>query len=125
MVTVPIYCRIEACPYGARFFHPLRKAGEMPENDTIGKCTFCSHRIDHGVVPSCVNTCQGRARIFGDLNDPQSEVSRLLKENNAEVLLPERGTKPKSSRQYSLHASLDEHKISGMVNTIQISPRFT
>ncbi len=87
---------IEACPYGARFFHPLRKAGGMPDNETIGKCTYCSHRIDPGVVPSCVNTCQGRARIFGDLNDPASKVSRLLKENKARVLLPEKGTSPQT-----------------------------
>ncbi|MFQ6102671.1 MAG: 4Fe-4S dicluster domain-containing protein [Candidatus Glassbacteria bacterium] len=85
---------IEACPYGARFFHPMRQAGGAPENKTIGKCTFCSHRIAHGVVPSCVNTCQGKARIFGDMNDPGSEVSRLLKKHRTKVLLPGKGTGP-------------------------------
>lgn len=78
----------EACPYGARFFHPFRKAGAAPENNTISKCTYCDHRMDQGVVPSCVNTCLGKARIFGDLNDPTSAVSKLLKANRTEVLLP-------------------------------------
>jgi tetrathionate reductase subunit B len=86
---------IEECPYGARFFHPLRKAGAEPENDTVSKCTFCNHRVDQGVVPSCVNTCLAKARTFGDLNDPASEVSKLLKANKTEVLLPKKGTNPK------------------------------
>lgn len=85
---------IEECPYGARFSHPLRKAGAEPENNTIGKCTYCAHRVDQGVVPSCVNTCLGRARTFGDINDPGSEVSKLLKAHKTQVLLPEEGTDP-------------------------------
>ena len=59
---------------------------------------MCVHRLDNGLEPACVNTCEGRARIFGDLNDPDSEVSRLVKEHNLDnddhVLLAEKGTRP-------------------------------
>lgn len=79
------YC-LQACPYGMRFINP--KTG------TADKCDFCLHRVQNGVVPSCVNTCQGRARIFGDLNDPESEVSKILATNATTVLRPEIGTQP-------------------------------
>ncbi len=87
---------IDACPYGVRSFDPFTKAGKDPSKQAADKCTLCDHRVDNGVEPACVNTCQGRARIFGDLNDPESEVSKLVKEHNLEnsVLLPEEGTAP-------------------------------
>ncbi len=79
------YC-IQACPYGVRFIHP--------ETGAADKCDFCLHRVNQGLVPSCVNTCQGRARIFGDLNDPQSEVSKLVSKHATTVLRQEMGTQP-------------------------------
>ncbi len=84
-----IGCKIcmAACPYNARFLHPDEKI--------VDKCTFCEHRVDQGVVPSCVNTCQGSARIFGDLNDPDSEVARLVARESVQVLKAELGTKPR------------------------------
>ena len=89
---------IDACPYGVRSFNPFVKAGKDPEKQAADKCDLCIHRLDNGLEPSCVNTCQGRARIFGDLNDPTSEVSRLIQEhdlaNDDHVLLPEEGTQP-------------------------------
>ncbi|MCH7880002.1 MAG: 4Fe-4S dicluster domain-containing protein [Proteobacteria bacterium] len=92
---------IDACPYGVRSFDPFVKAGADPAEQAVDKCDMCVHRIDNGVEPSCVNTCQGRARIFGDLNDPNSEVSKLVKEHNlttgtasTNVLLPEEDTNP-------------------------------
>ncbi|MDH3472773.1 MAG: 4Fe-4S dicluster domain-containing protein [Rhodospirillales bacterium] len=87
---------LDACPYGVRSFDPFTKAGKKPEKQAVDKCDFCKHRIDNGVEPACVNTCQGHARIFGDLNDPESEVSKLVKEHNLEknVLLPEERTNP-------------------------------
>ncbi len=89
---------IDGCPYGVRSFNPFVKSGLKPENNGIEKCDMCAHRVDNGVEPSCVNTCQGKARIFGDLNDPESHVSKLVKEyglkNPDNVLLPEEGTRP-------------------------------
>lgn len=91
---------IKECPYGVRSFNPRLKAGKDPEKNAINKCQFCHHRVDKGLVPSCVNTCQGGARMFGDLNDPASEVSTLAKEFNLlknrekTTLLNEKGTEP-------------------------------
>jgi tetrathionate reductase subunit B len=90
---------IDACPYGVRSFDPFVKAGKKPAEQAVDKCDMCAHRIDNGVEPACVNTCQGRARIFGDLNDPSSKVSKLIKEHGLNdqdnVLLPEEDTRPK------------------------------
>ncbi len=80
------------CPYKVRFFDPAKKAGGNPAANPASKCDLCVHRLDAGLVPSCVNTCQGRARIVGNLNDLNSEVSKLMR--GARVLLPEKGTKP-------------------------------
>ncbi len=89
---------LDACPYGVRSFDPFVKAGKDPTEQAADKCDMCAHRVDNGVEPACVNTCQGRARIFGDLNDPESEVSMLVKEHNLAtpdyVLLHEEGTNP-------------------------------
>ncbi len=91
---------INACPYGARAFNKRVKAGKDPSKNAITKCSSCQHRIDAGVVPACVNICQGRARIFGDLNDPDSEVAKLAKEfdlvknRDKTTLLPGENTVP-------------------------------
>lgn len=77
---------IAACPYDARYIHP--KYGYAD------KCTFCSHRVAEGKEPACVQTCIGRSRIFGDIEDPESEVSVLLREHHFEVLKPAAGTEP-------------------------------
>ena len=54
------------------------------------KCTFCHHRTSNGLLPACAATCVTQARIFGDLNDPESDISkRLAAAGNAAVLLPE------------------------------------
>jgi len=78
---------LTACPYDARFFNPIR--------GTADKCDFCLHRIDKGLEPACVSSCVGRALTFGDLNNPNSEISKLLADTGASVLKPELGTKPK------------------------------
>ena len=77
---------VGTCPYKQRFINP--------DKNTADKCTLCIHRVKKGLVPACVNTCVGRARIFGDLNDPDSEVSQLVKANKTRVLKSELGTKP-------------------------------
>ena len=83
---------IVACPYGARYFirenEGYFKAGDLP-CETLGqkrhrpgvveKCTFCVDRLTEGRKPACVRTCPVQARTFGDLNDPGSEVSDLIR----------------------------------------------
>jgi molybdopterin-containing oxidoreductase family iron-sulfur binding subunit len=111
-----------ACPYGVRSFNweepdqvpsafpvgyqenhydPDPTSGKnrlvyMPKRPkgVVEKCTFCVERIDSGEVPICVEVCPARARIFGDLNDPNSDVSQLITGSAAYTLLPELGTEP-------------------------------
>jgi molybdopterin-containing oxidoreductase family iron-sulfur binding subunit len=96
------YCMI-SCPYGVRTFnwgaavHPTDEAFGMVAARPVGtveKCTLCVHRLAEGQVPSCVWSCPAQARIFGDLNDPDSTVNRLIREREGEVLLAEVGTQP-------------------------------
>jgi len=58
------------------------------------KCHFCIHRLESGMLPACVTTCVGRATYFGDLNDPDSLVSKLIREQGASRLKEELGTEP-------------------------------
>lgn len=78
---------VTACPYGARFRHPVRRMAD--------KCDFCQHRLMSGEEPACVETCPTRARVFGDLNDPLSEVNELMKkEKLVQIINPLINTKP-------------------------------
>ncbi len=79
------YC-VQACPYGARFFDPRTHVTE--------KCTWCYHRITKGLKPACVEVCPVNARIFGDLNNQASDISKFLRENRVQVLKPETGNAP-------------------------------
>jgi len=76
---------IESCPYGARYFHP---------DGYVDKCTFCDHRVADGLDPACVSVCPTYCMTFGDLDDPNSPVSKALTENEYYTLAPESGTKP-------------------------------
>ncbi|MGE3160409.1 MAG: 4Fe-4S dicluster domain-containing protein, partial [Xanthobacteraceae bacterium] len=64
------------------------------------KCTLCIDRIynetleEEDRVPACVRTCPTNARHFGDLADPQSDVSRMVAERGGMDLMPEQGTRP-------------------------------
>lgn len=101
------YC-IAACPYGARVFvDEIRpyytEFGLTPyeqmmyqkhRRGVVEKCNFCMDRVEQGEQPACVATCPAYARVFGDLDDPRSEVSRLIAERQAVQLLPELGTDP-------------------------------
>ncbi len=89
---------VSVCPYDARF--------KNPEDDKISKCTYCQPRIDSGGQPACVEVCFNKALIFGDINDPDSEVSRLLKEESWKKLVTEQvNTKP--NHYYSASTALD------------------
>lgn len=102
-----IGCRtcMAACPYNARVFNwsdavrdpdfnygdkkvPVRQKG------VVEKCTMCKERTDLGEEPMCVVCCPTKARVFGDLDDPNSEVSRIIREQRVDVLLEEQGTRP-------------------------------
>jgi len=79
------YC-VQACPYGVRLFnHALR---------VTDKCTWCYHRITRGLRPACVDACPVNARIFGDQNDPESPISKFIRENRVQILKPGMGTSP-------------------------------
>jgi Fe-S-cluster-containing dehydrogenase component len=113
------YCQV-ACPYDARSFNwekftdknPLVPAWGEPEVErrprgVPEKCSFCYQRIDRGLAlgltpgvdqdatPNCVNVCPTGARIFGDLNDPQSNVSKALHNNHTYRLREDLGTGPR------------------------------
>ncbi len=82
------YCQT-ACPYNARYYNE--------EIGAVDKCTFCTQRI-YAVPsqsPACVETCPTKVRVFGDLNDPNSEVSKLLETREHYTLAPDAGTRPK------------------------------
>ena len=117
------YCVI-ACPYQNRTFlskdkNPgyfpgyektrFEKKGETLYPHQVGttqKCNFCMEKIDAGLekglwpgidrdaTPACVNTCQARAMTFGNLDDPDSAVSKLIRERGGFPLQPEYGTDP-------------------------------
>ena len=115
------YCA-NACPYNSRFFNFFNPQWAKPLHlqlnpdvsvRSVGimeKCTFCVQRIksneitagaekrelkDGEIQPACVQSCPTRAMVFGDLNDPNSQVSRMARSNRATKLLVEKGTQPK------------------------------
>lgn len=115
------YC-VTACPYGARYFDfgesyektpfsqiPSPEYGQFRERNhdkspigNVRKCTFCLHLQDEegsydkaaGRWPACAKTCTGHAIAFGDFNDPESDVSRLIRARQAIRLKEEQGTRP-------------------------------
>lgn len=113
------YCEV-ACPYDVRRFnwkpsteenlyHPTWGTAEIERRPrgVVEKCTFCQHRVDRGLendlmpgvdraaTPACVNACPVNARVFGDTNDPESPISKFLRQNETFVLREDFGTEPK------------------------------
>jgi Fe-S-cluster-containing dehydrogenase component/formate-dependent nitrite reductase membrane component NrfD len=78
---------MQACPYDAVYVDP--------ERGTAAKCHFCAHRVEAGMEPACVVACPERAIIAGDLDDPGSEISRLVAQETVRVRRPEKQTRPK------------------------------
>ena len=102
-----IGCRtcMAACPYNARVFNwnePRRdpdfnygdKDVPVRGKGIAEKCTLCKERTDRGDEPMCVACCPTKARTYGDLDDPNSEISKLVVARKAGVLLEEQGTRP-------------------------------
>ena len=74
---------VDSCPYGAIFWNQ--------ELEVAQKCTFCLQRVEKGTVPRCVESCPTDAIAFGDMDDPNSEVAKLVASGRAETLSPELG----------------------------------
>ena len=77
---------MQACPYDALYIDP--------ETHTAAKCNYCAHRVDVGLEPACVNVCPEHAIISGDMEDPNSEITELLSQQQVKVRKPEKGTRP-------------------------------
>ena len=67
----------------------------MRSHKIVEKCTLCDHRLSRGKRPYCVERCPANARIIGDLNDPNSQVSKLLSKYTPRRLKEHLGTEPK------------------------------
>ncbi len=70
------------------------KKNESPIGN-VRKCTFCAHRLDKGLLPQCVTTCIGNANYFGDMNDSDSVIAKIVNKFNVSRLKEEMGTEPK------------------------------
>ncbi|MFA6807925.1 MAG: 4Fe-4S dicluster domain-containing protein [Eubacteriales bacterium] len=109
--TKCIGCRqcMIACPFDARNF--LAKTPEPYYGDKgltpkekidyakfglgkVNKCNFCMDRVDQGELPACVAACPAEARIFGDLEDPDSNIAKLIRDNQTIQYGKEYGTNP-------------------------------
>jgi len=77
---------MQACPYDALYINP--------NTGTAAKCNYCAHRIENSYEPACVIVCPVEAIVSGDLDDPNSNLSQLIAENETKVRKPEAGTIP-------------------------------
>lgn len=94
------YCMM-ACPYKARSFihEPLtdQKTTAPRGKGTVESCTLCVHKVDAGGTPACVEACNttgNRAMLFGDLNDPDSDIAKALKAYPSVALRADLGLNP-------------------------------
>ncbi len=109
------YC-IQACPYDQRFIND--------DTGSADKCDFCIHRVSQGLEPACVEACPSRARIFGDINDPESEVSKLVATNKVTVLRSGQGTEPNVFYIGADHADENDHNPSHKYIDVKTNRRF-
>lgn len=101
-----IGCRfcMAACPYGARSLNwrdprpfiktPLNMEYPTRTRGVVEKCTFCFERLAKGQIPACVEACKEKGLIFGDLEDPNSEIREVLRKNPTIRRKPQLGTQP-------------------------------
>jgi len=96
------YC-VAACPYGSRSFNwrnPRPFIKELqPDFPTrtrgvVEKCTLCEERLAKGLLPACVEACEEKAMVFGDLENPDSEARKLLAGRFSIRRKPALGTQP-------------------------------
>lgn len=94
------YCMM-ACPFKARSFvhEPVtdQKINAPRGNGTVESCTLCVHRVDKGRIPACVEACEKvghSAILFGDLNDPDSPISKALEQYPSIALRDDLGLNP-------------------------------
>ena len=99
--SVCIGCKacMAACPYDAIFINP--------EDHSAEKCNMCAHRLDIGLEPACVTVCPTEAILVGDLNDPASQVSRVIGRDAVQVRRPEKETRPAVYYKGAHQATLD------------------
>jgi len=90
---------MNACPYDALYINP--------DTSTAHKCNMCNHRLAVGLEPSCQIVCPTEAIKIGDLDDPTSEISRIIARDDVAVRTPEQNTKPKVYYRGADQASLD------------------
>lgn len=76
-----------ACPYDQLFIDPNTRTAE--------KCNFCANRVENQLQPACVSVCPTECRIFGDLDDPATQVAQIVAQQEFTVRKPEKGTGPK------------------------------
>ncbi len=91
------YCMM-ACPYKARSFVHESLENQKPHSPrgkgTVEACTFCVYRVDNGEQPACVEACSHKAMLFGDINDPNSEIYKKLSEVSSTALRPDMRLNP-------------------------------
>ncbi|MGA0217720.1 MAG: 4Fe-4S dicluster domain-containing protein, partial [Ilumatobacteraceae bacterium] len=90
---------MNACPYDAIYINP--------ETNVANKCNFCNHRVEVGLEPACVVVCPTHAIVSGDLDDPNSEISKIVARDKVSVRAPEQGTSPKVYYRGVDQAALD------------------
>ena len=79
---------ISACPHGAIHIDPVHHVAD--------ECDFCSHQLNAGIQPACVEVCPVQVFAFGDLNDAMSDIVRFRQQHNAQLqgLKEQKGTRP-------------------------------
>lgn len=100
------YCMM-ACPYGVRSWNEGQ--------NVVEKCTLCNHLTVSGELPACVKNCCGEARAYGDLDDPNSDASKMIDQASAEArhMLPDVGNEPQSV--YILSEKYGEWRVDDLV----------